>query len=115
MDRQRILLIVDDDRDLAESLGDYFRATHAVRVACSESRAIDELTSSQPDVLICDYDLGSVTSERVLKHAAQVRPGMRRIVFSGAAAARRACSALADSIVDKPLVDHLIKLVHATD
>lgn len=59
---RRFVLVVDDNRDAADSLAEWLRHTgHHVEVAYSGLSALASVRALQPDVVICDLGLPEIT------------------------------------------------------
>ena len=57
-----LVLVVDDNRDAADSLADWLRQSgHRVEVAYSGLSALASVRALQPDVVICDLGLPEIT------------------------------------------------------
>jgi DNA-binding response OmpR family regulator len=61
------ILLVENDRDLAELWGEYLRARgHDAEVANSVSHGIEKIRARTPELLIVDYSLGDGTASDVI-------------------------------------------------
>jgi CheY-like chemotaxis protein len=62
----RNILIVDDNVDAAESLGEYLKACgHHIHITHDGASAIDEATRLQPDAIILDIGLPNMNGYQV--------------------------------------------------
>jgi DNA-binding NtrC family response regulator len=108
-----VVLLVDDDEDLLDAIGDLLRAEDlAVHVARTLGEAKALLGTSPVDVIVTDLDLGPDGSgEELLAFAARRLPHIGRILYSASAGS----SSSADVVVDKPSVGSLVKAIRALD
>ncbi len=103
----RRVLVVDDNRDSAESLADLLRSHgHEVDVAFDGTTALEKLRSRRPDVVLCDIGLPGMNGYEVVK-AARANGGrdVRFVALSGYARAedvQRSLEAGFDAHVAKP-------------
>ncbi len=101
------VLVVEDNRDSAESLADLLRMQgHEVEVAFDGTTALEKLRSVRPDVVLCDIGLPGMDGYEVVK-AARENGGrdVRFVAVSGYARAedvKRALEAGFDAHVAKP-------------
>jgi CheY-like chemotaxis protein len=70
------VLVVDDKKDVADSLAQYLRAAagHRVRVAYDGARAIRMATAAVPDVVVCDIAMPGLPGLRVAEALAGLDP-----------------------------------------
>ena len=85
VERVRRVLIVDDDVDMAELLGELLDGHgHQVRLAFAGAQALREVARFQPELALVDVELpdvsGAQLAERLRRHA--LRP-LRVVAFSG--------------------------------
>jgi DNA-binding response OmpR family regulator len=111
------VLIVDDDRDIGESLADLLRLRgHAVRYVADGEAACAELRRRVPDVLLGDYHLVETTAEAPLRRLASAFPQVVRVLMS--ASSREEWVALIQSglvrqAIRKPV--ELAELLHVVE
>ncbi len=80
------MLIVDDEEDICEVLGDYFRKKgFKVRAAFSGEQAIDSIRDVPPDVMLLDIMLPGVTGLEVLRKVKELHPRTRVVMVTGLA------------------------------
>ncbi len=80
------MLIVDDEKDICNVLGDYFREKgFKVRAAFSGEQAIDSIRDVPPDVLLLDIMLPGVTGIEVLRKVKELHPRTRVVMVTGLA------------------------------
>ena len=80
----RRMLIVEDERDIAECLQDYFSARgFTVTAAFSGEEAVERLKASPADVILLDILLPGISGLEVLRHAKKRYPGARIIMVTG--------------------------------
>jgi CheY-like chemotaxis protein len=70
------VLVVDDKKDVADSLAQYLRAAagHRVRVAYDGARAIRMATAAVPDVVVCDIAMPGLPGLRVAEALGKLDP-----------------------------------------
>ena len=69
------LLIVEDERDLAECLGSFFTSRgFAVESVFSGEEAVERLQGDRVDVILLDILLPGLSGLEVLKHVKRVTP-----------------------------------------
>ncbi len=83
MSQRQSVLVLDDEPTVARGIQRLLRAEFEVKVAYSSDEARASLAQHVPDVLLCDYDLGSETSSDFLAQVTRDHPGVRRVLYSG--------------------------------
>ena len=80
----RRMLIVEDERDIAECLQDYF-STRGFTVSCvfSGEEAVEKLKTAPADVILLDLLLPGISGLEVLRHAKKRYPGARVLIVTG--------------------------------
>jgi DNA-binding NtrC family response regulator len=79
------VLVVDDDDDLRQSVGDWLtRDGHVVDLAAGVNEALALMESLVPDVLLTDFAMAPHTGEVLLRAVAARHPRVRRIVYTAA-------------------------------
>lgn len=70
------VLVVDDKKDVADSLAQFLRAAgeHRVRVAYDGARAVRMATADVPDVVVCDIAMPGLPGLRVAESLSQLDP-----------------------------------------
>ncbi len=80
----RTILIVDDERELVES---YVRLLGRGEFRCVPAfdgdEAIRAFDSEQPDLVLTDLNLPSITGYEVIRHIRELSPATPIIVMSG--------------------------------
>ncbi len=103
------LLLVDDDRQVLESMADWLRDQgYAVDTATGQGEAIERFTAKSYDLLLCDIRLQDGDGFDVLEQALRRRPGMQVILLTGYGTADSAIDAIRAGAFDyltKPLID----------
>lgn len=80
----RRILIVDDERDLCETLGDFLSSKgFQVTSVFSGEQAIELLAQQGSDVVLLDMLLPGLSGIEVLKRVKVLRPELRVIIVSG--------------------------------
>jgi DNA-binding NtrC family response regulator len=106
-----VVLLVDDDEDLLESLAALLGTLSVPVVAArSVAEAKGILDTGEVDVLVTDFELGPEDGARLLSYAAARWPRVARILFSGSPIAP---GAQAHAVVAKPEIDVLLRMVRA--
>lgn len=80
-------LIVDDDRDLSDTLASFLRAKFpgaGVLTAASGEEALDVVRTEGVDVIISDHNLGAMDGVTFLAAARNITPTTIRILITGA-------------------------------
>lgn len=80
--RRQQLLLVDDDPLVSRALERSLRKEFDVRVANTVNEALAAVDTRVPDIIVCDYELGDVTSGALLEIVAARHPKMRRVLYS---------------------------------
>ena len=78
------MLIVDDDRDICECLEQFF-CSHGFSVifAFSGEQALDQLTTTDVEVIILDILLPGLSGLEVLRRAKELCPAARIVIMTG--------------------------------
>jgi DNA-binding NtrC family response regulator len=82
-DRRRYVLIVDDEPDVAMSVGELVAMEHEVRVVFGVREAIVEIAQRVPDVVVSDFDMPPFRGDALLHLVARECPQVRRILYTG--------------------------------
>lgn len=82
MSQRQSVLVLDDEPTVARGIQRLLRAEFEVKVAYSSDEARACLAEHVPDVLLCDYDLGTETSSVFLEQVTRDHPGVRRVLYS---------------------------------
>ena len=103
----RRVLVVDDNKDAAESLADILRMDgHDVDVAHDGATALEKLGSCRPEVVLCDIGLPGMDGYEVARAVrANGGPGVRLVALSGYTQVedvKRAMEAGFDTHIAKP-------------
>jgi CheY-like chemotaxis protein len=99
------VLVVDDDPMLTKSLARVIRGRHTVRLAPDPGQALALIEQRPPDVVLCDFLLGSLTATGFLRAVRARWPGIRLVLHS---ASRAECwhdlldDGVLDCVVAKP-------------
>jgi CheY-like chemotaxis protein len=101
------VLVVDDKKDVADSLAQFLRAAggHQVRVAYDGARAVRMATTAVPDVVICDIAMPKLPGLRVAESLSQLDPRPLLVAvtaFSGLCPETAAREAGFDHFLTKP-------------
>jgi DNA-binding NtrC family response regulator len=115
---KKLVLIVDDETILRESLRDYLGDTYQVVMAGTGEEAM-ELTEKQDfDILVVDVRLPGKTGLEVLREVSESKPYIKFIVMTAYPSAELAVEAMKMGAVDyliKPVApDNLARLIGET-
>lgn len=78
------IMIVDDERPVANTLATIFRqAGYACIVCYSGESAISVAPAYSPDLLLCDLRLGEVSGETTMASISRVLPECRILIHTG--------------------------------
>ena len=114
--RQPSVLLVDDDRHILESMGDWLRSLgYHVDLAARYDEAIARIDQKAYDVLLCDIRLGDGAGDGfgVLAHTRRHRPDTTVILITGYGTpdmARDTVEAGGFDMLTKPLIDDELEL-----
>jgi DNA-binding NtrC family response regulator len=100
--RDRIL-IVDDEIQILNSLRRLLQRHFAVEIATSGEQALDKLEAFSPDLVISDFQMGSMSGQVLLQQVQQRCPRTVRILMSGYAE-----PAAIDVMVRDHAADHFV-------
>ena len=114
---QHTLLVVDDERSLRFSIGEWARdlAFHALE-ASSGTEALEQVREHAVDVVLLDLKLGEDDGLDVLKRLREEDPGLPVIMLTGHGTVEHAVKATQlgayDFMLKPPNLDHLGVIVH---
>jgi DNA-binding NtrC family response regulator len=77
------ILLVDDDDDVRESVGDYLAHDHDVRLAASVPEALVLLEGAMPDVVVVDFEIPPYRGDDLLALIAERHPEVGRFMLTG--------------------------------
>jgi CheY-like chemotaxis protein len=114
--RPRRVLVVDDDRDGAESLADVVEMLgHAAEVAYDGPSALEKARANPPEIVLCDIGLPGMSGYEIAKALRAASAEMQLYAVSGYAQSedvRRAVEAGFDGHLAKPVdVDDIARLL----
>ncbi|MGY8767397.1 MAG: sigma-54-dependent transcriptional regulator [Pirellulales bacterium] len=108
------LLLVDDDRHVLESMGDWLREIgHDLTTANGYESALQCLSEDTFDLVLADIRLGDGDGFDILKHCQQHHPNSAVILITGYGTADTAIAALragAFDLLTKPLIDQELEM-----
>lgn len=112
------ILIVDDNRDLAQSLAEVLEGEdYTVRVACSGEEAIDLARETEFDVALLDIRLPGIDGVTVLRKLMGLQPALAAMMMTGARVPELVDAALAGGareVLRKPFgVEYLLDRLHS--
>jgi CheY-like chemotaxis protein len=115
---EEVVLIVDDEAILRESLSDYLKETYRVVTAGTGEEALALIEKHDFDVLVIDVRLPGKTGLQVLREMRESKPYIRSIVMTAYPSAESAVEAMKLGAVDylaKPIgPDDLETLIRET-
>lgn len=77
------VLIVDDDMDVRESLGDWLGREHEVQKVASVPDALALIDEAPPDVVVADFELPPYRGDDFLATVAEQHPEIGRFMLTG--------------------------------
>jgi len=84
MEKTRFLLLfVDDEPDMLDTLTRSFRKEYDIVTANSGQAGIDAIKQHDVDLIICDQRMPDLTGDKVLKFAREHRPEAIRVLLTG--------------------------------
>ncbi len=109
MSNKNTILLIDDDKNLAESVSDWLSGlNYEITLANSVNQAISVLQQQSFDVILTDVRVGVESGFDVLRYAMRHHPSSKVIVISGYATAELALKAVREGAFDflsKPIID----------
>lgn len=115
---EKIVLIVDDEAILRESLRDYLRDTYQVVTAGTGEEALELIEKQDFDILVIDMRLPGKTGLQVLREVKESKPYVKSIVITAYPSAESAVEAMKLGATDyliKPVApDNLERLIRET-
>jgi signal transduction histidine kinase len=81
--RQRTLLIVDDEADVLDSLRHQFHRSYRVLTCIAGSEAIQVLKEDDVEVILTDQRMPGMSGDQFLRAARQLKPDAIRMLFTG--------------------------------
>jgi DNA-binding NtrC family response regulator len=87
---QALLLIVDDEAGVRQSLQLVFNKTYHVSEACSADEAVEKTAAEKPDVVLLDIMMPGTDGLAVLKQIKAIHPDCQVIMLTGVNTARTA-------------------------
>jgi DNA-binding NtrC family response regulator len=90
---QPLLLVVDDEAGVRQSLQLVFNKTYRVLEASSADEVIQKLTDDKPDVILLDIMMPGADGLAVLKQIKSIHPECQVIMLTGLNTARTAFAA----------------------
>jgi DNA-binding NtrC family response regulator len=77
------VLVIDDDTDVRESLGEWLMREHEVRRAASVPEAMEAIALEEPDAVIVDFELPPYRGDDFLALVAERHPRCGRFMLTG--------------------------------
>jgi signal transduction histidine kinase len=77
------LLVVDDEKDVLESVRHFFRRSCRVLIAEGGEPALEILRSEPVHVILCDQRMPGMSGDELLRQAREVQPDAVRLLFTG--------------------------------
>jgi CheY-like chemotaxis protein len=113
---RRLVLVVDDDLDVAQSFANLLEALgQDVLVAHSGRAAIESARTHPPDVAFLDLSMPAMGGEELARHLREEHPnGLHIVALSGFALDQRSAASNFDSHLLKPAaVDSILDVLNA--
>jgi DNA-binding NtrC family response regulator len=108
------LLLVDDDRQVLESMADWLRDQgYELDVATGYAEALDAVSKNRYDLLLVDIRLGNDDGFDLLAHCKEHYPGLSVILITGYGTVETAIEAIragAFDLLTKPLLDQELEI-----
>ena len=100
-----LVLVVDDDPNIRESLGEVLRMENfAVRLACDGRDAVRQFLDGPPDLILLDLNMPDISGWQAFQIMAEMYPFVPVIAITARPGqARRAGELGIDSLLEKPL------------
>jgi DNA-binding NtrC family response regulator len=115
---EKIVLIVDDEAILRESLRDYLRDTYQVVTAGTGEEALELIEKQDFDILVIDVRLPGKTGLQVLREVKESKPYVKSIVITAYPSTESAVEAMklgaADYLIKPVEPDNLERLIRET-
>jgi DNA-binding NtrC family response regulator len=115
---EKIVLIVDDETILRESLRDYLKETYQVSTAGTGEEALQLIEKQDFDILVIDVRLPGKTGLQVLREVRKSKPYIKSVIITAYPSAESAVEAMKLGAVDyliKPIApDDLERLIRET-
>ena len=77
------VLVIDDDTDVRESLGEWLMREHEVHRAASVPEAMEAIALEEPDAVIVDFELPPYRGDDFLALVAERHPRCGRFMLTG--------------------------------
>lgn len=98
---QSVILVVEDDMDLREALGDTLRmAGFKTELAQDGRMALDALDRCDPALMITDIQMPRMDGHALLKHVKQRRPDLPVMLMTAYGSIQMAVEAMRDGAID---------------
>jgi DNA-binding NtrC family response regulator len=115
---EKIVLIVDDETILRESLRDYLKETYQVSTAGTGEEALQLIEKQDFDILVIDVRPPGKTGLQVLREVRKSKPYIKSVIITAYPSAESAVEAMKLGAVDyliKPIApDDLERLIRET-
>ncbi len=100
-----LILVVDDDANVRESLGDVLSQEHySVKLACDGHDAVRQFLEGPPDLILLDVNMPDITGWQTFQIIAQLYPFVPVIIITARPGqARRAAELGINAFMEKPL------------
>ena len=100
-----LILVVDDDANVRESLGEVLTQEHyAVRLACDGRDAVRQFLDGPPDLVLLDVNMPDITGWQTFQILAQFYPFVPVMILTARPGqARRAADLGINAFMEKPL------------
>ncbi|MGR3220635.1 MAG: response regulator [Candidatus Anammoxibacter sp.] len=115
-DQKPNILLVDDEKDIIETLNDIFMDTYNVFKALNAKDALDILQEEDIAIIMSDYKMQGITGTELLTESFKIEPKTVRILLTGYAELGAGLEAEKNGTIDKYLEkpwddDELLELI----
>ncbi|MCG3175628.1 MAG: Regulator of RpoS [Candidatus Omnitrophica bacterium] len=84
MSSDRGILVIDDEKNFCQLLGDFLRGSgYDVRTACELETALETYRKQRPKVVILDFNMPLVNGDKFMPILQDLNPMVRIIVLTG--------------------------------
>jgi DNA-binding response OmpR family regulator len=100
-----LILVLDDDANIRESLGDVLTQEHyIVKLACDGREAVRQFLDGPPDLILLDVNMPDITGWQAFQILAQLYPFVPVMMITARPGqARRAAALGINAFMEKPL------------
>ena len=100
-DQKPNILLVDDEKDIIDTLYDIFMDTYNVFTAFNAKDALDILQKEEITIIIADHKMSGMTGTELLVESQKIKPKTLRILLTGYAELIVGLEAQKNGVIDK--------------